>query len=161
MTEEKQDNQKFIDDLQKNIIVNIVEKYNDNDGPYGLVYYFEPDNLTELKISNFSNGYNNIPFDALKVNATEEQLNLARIVYRQQKLNTNRDAGYVGCTVTLKNSRKLENNTLSIILDYKDSYFNSFGQQVNETIKVQQADKIEWISINCIKDIELGVKPNF
>lgn len=156
-----EDNKKFIENLQKHIVVHIVEKYNDNDGPYGLVYYFEPDNLTELKISNFSNGYNNIPFDALSVNATEAQLSSARLLYRKQKIETNSGNCHVGCVVTLKNSKKLKNNTLSTILDYENSYFNSFGQHVAETIKVQQEDKIEWISINCIKDIELGVKPNF
>lgn len=151
-----------IEELNSKVVVGIRHRYNDNDGAYHVAYFLS-DDKKKLYTKMYSDGYNGIPHDAVSVNASEADIEIARKIYVDKNMSMDDNDSIIGCTVILSHSRKAPNNVELLVTNWHETQYNRFGQKVPNTIDVQESDKHihTGIAETTIKKYIRGAFPNF
>lgn len=135
------------------VVVNVEEKYSDNNGAYDVVSYWDGETIT---IETF-NGYTDKPTPS--VNATSEQKHEAALWY---KANIKKEVSKAfGEKFIVGGSRKVSKGTIVTLVAYNEGGYDSrFNNYVQDSVTVQLEDgSTQTISPNCLKTWVEGVFP--
>ncbi|AIM40621.1 hypothetical protein [Vibrio phage VpKK5] len=148
------------------VVVATEDRFNDNDGSYHLAYIW---NGVSLRTLNYSNGYNNVPFDAAQVDATPEQKEAAAEWYASTiKPSHGRLSTFIGHQYLVKRSRKIKKGTKVVVRNVSDRMYNPrFNTYDPERALVEVVDTTEhheagyccWISLGCLDEWVHGARP--
>lgn len=142
------------------VVVATEDKYNDNDGAYHLAYVW---NGETVSIVNYSNGYNNVPYNAAVKDANPYQVEDAVnwwINVRKDLSYRNGNPTFIGCVVTLQRSRKAPNKTPLKVINHELGGYNSYYMQHDpERVCVEHEGQAIWVSVGCIKEVVQGARP--
>ncbi|QFT40083.1 MULTISPECIES: hypothetical protein [unclassified Vibrio] len=136
-------------------VVWVDHRYNDNDGAYSIAVIWTGSSIRQ---ENYSNGYNNVAFNAAEVNATQEQIETAAQWYIDNCKDTSMRDGhstFIDCTVTLTRSRKAPNNTPLRVVNFSKGGFDDrygHGQPDEICVKLDDGETV-WVSLGCLKEV--------
>lgn len=153
-----------IEELNSKIVFAIRDKWSDNDGAYHIAYFLSNDKK-KIYTQTYSDGYNNIPYDAVKINASEADIKIARQIYIDTLLSVEDSETYIGCTVKLRRSKKAPNNVeLVVSSETKSNGYNRFNIKTPNTIDLVDYNTepktiYPGIAESCIYKVVKGATP--
>lgn len=143
------------------VCVAVDSRYDDSMGAYDVAYMFDGESVFTV---GGMYSQENVPSHT---NCTFEQKREASIKYMETAKESNNfnkychngrgEYTFIGCTVSLKRSRKAPNNTPLEVVDFIEGGYNG---RYNETDKVEVTDGVSsWVvSSGCIEKVIKGVK---
>jgi hypothetical protein len=139
--------------MNNSVVVNVEERYSDNNGAYDVVSYWDGSEITTETLG----GYTDKPTPS--VNATIEQKALAAAWY---KANVKKEISKAyGHKFIVGGSRKVSKGVIVTLLSYNEGGYSSrFNNYVQDSVLVQLEDgSTQTISPNCLKTWVEGVFP--
>lgn len=135
------------------VVVNVEERYSDNNGAYDVVSYFDGETITTETLGGYTDKVTPV------VNATAEQKALAAMWY---KANIQKESSKsIGHKFIVGGSRKVSKGAIVTLLSYNqggyDSRYNNYVQD-SVTVKTVEGETYN-ISPNCLKIWVEGTLP--
>jgi len=133
------------------VVVNVSERYSDNNGAYDVVSFWDGESITTETLTG------NCDKITPKINATIEQKTLAAAWY---KANVQKEISKAfGHKFIVGGSRKVSKGSVVTLLSYNEGGYNG-GYYIQDTVTVKTADGDTYkISPNCLKTWVEGVLP--
>lgn len=133
------------------VVVNVEEKYSDNNGAYDVVSFWDGSEITTETLGGYTDKV------TPSVNATKEQKANAALWYKANiKKETSKAFGH---KFIVGGSRKVTKGAIVTLVSYNEGGYNG-GYYIQDTVTVQLEDgSTQTISPNCLKTWVEGVLP--